>query len=355
MQLTRYIKLFAFRHAFSVSLAVAIAFLCSHYYSFSHEYWMVLAAFLVSQTTRGTPVKQGVSLFITMMMAILVSSFLITYISNPYWLYVIVSSVIVVSSSLTFIKRPLSNKTFYTIILFSMVLLIATLSPVKSSEFMQNRMIDAALGSFIGIICTLYILPVRLDVEFSEGIVPVLHCLNEYSLALNESLLDSDSNDVVEKRIKLENILQAHGGIYPGWVYEVGFNRGLRSGYRFFLVNVERISEIYFSMDFLISRKIDSSLISNLYSDIENAMQKNQELISMLIEYFNHNKMTGSESDFTTDIKALEKALHRVVPDNIEALDVSPGYLMITAFVREMRDLRGLLLQLVMALPAAKH
>lgn len=357
MQLTRYIKIFAFRHAFSVSLAVAIAFLGSHYYGFSHEYWMVLTAFLVSQTTRGTPVKQGVSIFITIMAAIIASSFLIMYVKNPHWLYATVSVVAVASSGLAFIKRPQSNKAFFTIILFSTVLLIATLSPVQSLEFMQNRMMDAALGGLIGIICTLYVFPVRLDVEFSEGIIPVLQSLHEYSQALTESLLDADSDlkNVVEKRINLENSLQAHRGIYPGWVYEVGFNRGLRSGFRFFLVNVERITEIYFSMDALISRKMDLSLLNSLYRDLENAMQKNQELITILTEYFHHNKITGSESDFTTDIKELEKALHRVVPDNIEALDVSPGYLLITAFVREMRDLRGLLLQLVMALPAAKH
>lgn len=346
------LKLFSVRHAITAGLSVFAAYIINHYYSFSHEYWMVLSAFLVSQTTRGTPVKQGVFIFITTLLAVIISAFLLDNLNHTNLLKIILSVLLIASGFLAFIKRPQPNKVYFLIILFSLIVFISALSPVKSAEFMLNRILDVMVGASVAIVFALIILPVKLAVEFSEGVIPVLNCLKEYSQVLLESLsgLEDKIKDTSAMRIKLENILVLQSAMYPEWVYEVGFNRGLRSGFRFFLVNIERIAEVYFSMDYLISRGIDATLVHDLFSLIESATQKNQELLSILLEYFKNHKISNTGSDFTSDIQELEKALHRVVPDNIEALEVSPSFLLITAYLRDMKDLRGLLLQLVMAL-----
>lgn len=353
----KFIKGFTLHHALAASLGVFSAFIINYYYSFSNEYWIVLAAFLVCQTTRGTPVKQAMIIFLTMIAALIISSLLLMGINNHSVIYIFLTLLFIVSTYLNFIYRSPSNKWVFLAILFSVVVLIATLSPVMSPEFMQNRLMDVVIGAFIGMICSFIIAPVKLEYEFSKGVIPILNCFNEYSQALTDALLArvSDKDDISSIRIRIENALQENPDKYPVWVYEVGFNRGLRSGFRFFLVNIERIAEVYFSMDCLMSRGMDSLILKELNGTIENVMQKNQELLSILIGYFQQKKIEYTQSDFTSDIIELEKALHRIVPDNIEVLDISPNFLLITAFIRDMKDLRGLLLQLVMALPTTKH
>lgn len=354
MRYSYYIKDFSFRHAVSTGFAVLIAYVVEHYISFSSEYWMVLAALIVNQTTRGTPIRQGMLFLIAIIAAIFLAAILKMQVTVFPWVYFILAITFMMSGYLTFINRTLPNKTCFIAIVFSVVLLIATLdsSSLKVAVNTQNRMIDVVIGAFIGFLFTILVFPVRFAKEFSEGVIPILHSMNDYISALNEFLL-SDLNsyqEILDKKIVIENILQNKQGIYPEWVYEVGFNPGLRSGLRFFLVNLERIIEALFSIDFLLSRNIEVLLLNKLSQPLVKTMIKNQELIIILLEYFKSNKIKGSISDFTSDIAELEHSLHRLIPSSLELLDISPQHLLITALVRDVRDMRGLLLQLVKAL-----
>lgn len=60
----RLLNSFTFRHCSCVVFATLLALLITHYFSYSGEYWLVLSAFLVSQTTRGTPLRQGLIYFL---------------------------------------------------------------------------------------------------------------------------------------------------------------------------------------------------------------------------------------------------------------------------------------------------
>ena len=56
--------------------------------------------------------------------------------------------------------------------------------------------------------------------------------------------------------------------------------------------------------------------------------------------------------DYTSDIVELEKRLNNIVPANMELLDISADNLYLTAIVRDIKDLRGILLQLINSLPS---
>jgi hypothetical protein len=326
----------------------------NYIYYFSYEYWIVLSAFLVCVTSRGTPFKQGMIILMTMVIAMATSFFLRVFIKQSDLIFLVFAILFMGSNYLTFINRPLSRKRVFVTMVFAITLLIATL-PVTSADsldFFRGRVFDAVIGAFIAMICRLLLLPSKLDVEFSKGVLPILHSLSEYSQALTDNLADSVKDNLAEKRLKVESALLE---MYPSWIYETGFNRGLRSGFRFFLVNVERMTESYFSMDDLEARGLDARMLRELHGQIVNVMNHHHELLSILIEYFQRKTIRSTLSDFTSDMADLEKAVHNVMPDNIEVLAVSPQFLAIAAFVRDMKDLRGLLLQLVMALPVEKE
>lgn len=355
-------KSFPIRHALSVGCAVLIAIVVNHYFAFSIEKWIVIAALVVSQTTRGTPLRQNLSFSMLMIFAIVISSLLIIFIKPSFLLNSIAAIIFVLFAIVLSLLDPLQNKVKFQIIIFPLILLIAILVPIGSGpDLLQNRFVDIIIGTVIGILCGQLIFPIKLAKEFSRSVIPILQILNAYSQVLTKGFLRQEGsqtelsyeleNEIAKEKDHLEMILQASSGNYPEWVYEVGFNPGLRAGFRFFLINLERITEICFSMNYLATQSADATLLQNLTVTMEEVTKKNSELFQILIHYFETNKLGDIQSDFTSDIAELEKTLQQVVPSTLELLDISPYYLTLTAFVRDLKDLRTILLQLVMSLP----
>ncbi|VVC76788.1 hypothetical protein AQUSIP_21150 [Aquicella siphonis] len=348
------VRSYPFRHALSVGFSVFLAWVVNRYFSFSGEYWVVLSALLVSQATMGTPVRQGYIFLTILEVAILFAAALTAYVHQPLIVYFVMALLLAGSGYWVYLNRPMSNKNLYVILLFSFVLMIAVLSPGRPDENVQNRAVDALIGAIIGIWSVVLVLPAKLDREFGEGIVPILCSIKAYARALTHCLLDADSDEaqLARQKLDVERALQISHGIYPEWVYEVGFNRGLRSGFRFFLIQLERITEVLFSLEFIVRRGVDGGLVSSFSESVREVMRKNDELIDVLIAYFLHHKIAVSSADFSGDVADLEKALQRSAAFNLELLEISPGHLAAASLVRDVRDLRELLLQLAMALPA---
>jgi hypothetical protein len=294
---------FSTRHALGVSLSVLFAVLINYYFSLSAEGWMIISAFLVSQTTRGTPLKQSLT---------------------------------------------------YLFIIFVIVCMVST----NSMELIHDRAFDTVIGGLIGILFGVFFFPVRIYAEFCLGMTPVFKALIEYSQVFSQSFTHRTYRKMlINKKWQIEAALSDRQGMYPEWVYEVGFNPGLRSGFRFFLVNLEYMTEIFFSLTYLMGRDVDAALLSEFSDGIANVMQKNEVLLQTLIDYLSGNKMINTNicEDFTSDMVELEKTLNQFIPGSLELLDISPDYIILTALVRDLKDLRALLLQLILALPDANR
>jgi hypothetical protein len=345
---------FAFKRALNVGVCVAIAFILNQYFSFSHEYWMTLSALLVCQTTRGTPARQSLVIFMAIFFAINLATLLSIYVKPPQIIYFILSLLFVCSGYFAFINRPQANRIYFFACSFFMVVLVATLASISSFELTRLRIFDVVIGALIGIASHFILFPTKLDKEFAAGIVPILQALDRFSQTLTSGFFSYEQKqEVINKKNLIEMTLQSQEGVYPEWVYEIGFNRGLRSGFRFFLVNLERVIELLFSINFLFSRQVNPVSMDDIQDAFARVMQTNQELLTILILYFKENKLNEIKSDFMSDMTELEKALNQIVPNNLELLAVTPNNLLLTALVRDMRDLRELLLQLVKSLPEA--
>lgn len=348
------------RHAISVGVAVFLAAWVSFYFAYADAVWLVLSAYLVSQTTRGTPLRQGMVLFLLMIIALVMTYFLSSYIPQQL-MNVIAILTFIVFAYLIFLQPPQQNKGLLFAIFFPLIFLIAIYLAPFPPFVLREKLIAVIVGALIGIVCGQLIFPVHFANEFRSSIIPILDILIEYSKVLTEGFLRhardnkklsaEEEQAILKQENALEVALQVGRGNYPEWVYEVGFNPGLRSGFRFFLINLERATELFFSMSYLVTRDADVTLIQNLAAPITITMQKNQELLNILIEYFKHGKLIDTQSDFTSDIAELEKVTRTVVPGTLELLDISPYYLILIAFTRDIRDLRNILLQLVIALP----
>ncbi len=337
---------YATRHAISIAIAIFLTVLLNHYFSMSHTAWMVITAWLVSQTSRGTPLKQISLFFLVIIIMLSLLSWLNTQLSVQS-LIVMLAAIYLLTASLLWIKQPQSRFAFYQTLFFFVVFAIILLLS-QQQEFLHDKVMDIFIGALIALFCNRLFSPLQFDREFSQGLLPLLQAMMDYCKAWS---LSHDHHFLDEK---IAAALQAEDNHYPEWVYEVGFNPGLRSGSRFFLINIERVSEIFFSLQGLYSQKEVAKKSRPLAAAMTTCMESNGYLLKNLHDYFFDKKVDDSGVNFTSDIVALEQALQNVVPNDLELLDVAPDYVALTAMVRDMKDLRRILLQLVTALPTVK-
>lgn len=348
----RHFKSYAVRHAVTVSIAILLACILQFTVSFSQEGWIVIAAFLVSQTTRGTPLRQGLIYFVITVLGMTIGSF-IAATNNQIIIDVVTISVFIISGMIVFIKRPLANNPLYTFLLFMLVYFIALMMPTISLMDYQYRLFDTVIGAVIAMVISGIVLPVKLGAEFADGVLPAFRAFDGYIKAVMDVAVDNGARKKLsEKIVAIENVLQRQSGAYPEWVYEVGFNRGLRAGFRFFLLSIERIADNLMSLNFLLSRLQDHTLLESVSAELTDVMLHNQQLLAVIVDYFATQKLPLHTADFTTDVAELEKVVQRMLPAHIEFLDMSPNYIILTAIMRDIRDLRQILLSLVMALPS---
>lgn len=333
--------------AVSIGMAVSTAVLLNGYTEVDLNGLMVLAGFFTTQTTPGARLRQGIIISLIMMLAVIFGSVLISLTSLPV-IYGIVSLLFIVSGLIVFYHRLLTPIKIVQIMLFVFILMVVVFAVNGSEVSVADKLISVGLGSIIGIFFNQFVFPVKVEKSFFDGMLPLLGALQNFSASL-VSRLQGATDCLTEKKLAVERSLLFQEGAYPSWVYEVGFNPGLRSGWRYFLVNLERMVDSYFALDFLVKRELD---LSTLMEPIVVVMKRNEELLKILICYVETRKIQQPNADFISDLSELEDALKQVIPGSVELLDLLPSYVAVASVVRHLRDIRGLLLQLIKALPA---
>lgn len=344
------------RRLFSAMLAIAFAILAGRYFAAQYAVWVVLAALVVSQTTQGTPARQGWLAIFMMAAGLIASASLLEGVQQPLWAAVICLAIVTVCASMVYWKAPLSVISVYQWYLLPIVMLTVIFIFSRTQHDLVKVLSAICVGGFIGMTFSLLVLPVMPSAEFKAGLLPTLRVLRDATSALCDAAVSQNTEDKMLRSafIAMENMIATRQYHYPEWVFEFGFNYGLRAGFRFFLIQMDKVGDQLFAMHYLFIHKMDVSLLSEIAEDVANALQKNQELLEVLISYFTNGKIGETQSDFTHDITELKNSLRSVVPDYAEWLDISPDYINLTAFVRGIQDIREMLLQLVIALPGGE-
>lgn len=348
-----YLRSYAVRQYVSISAAMVLALTASRNVELLNPVWTVLSALMVCQTTRGTPIRQGL-MMATMILLILSFSIAAAMLSSSADVAFVVGLVLFILINYTFCIQSWISRRYNMMMLSAMIIMIA-LSPNMLVIPIEQKLLGAAAGGAIGMFSAWLIFPVRPYHEFRQGLAPLLRVLEKYVEAASRVLTRHGAISMLaEQHQAIETALTAQKSLYPGWVYELGFNPGLRSGFRFYLIHIERLIEIMTSLNVWLTASMTGGVTENISTAMSRSLQKNAELINLIKTYFRHDKLQDIESNFTDDITELEKVFHTIVPDNLELLDISPDYIKLTAMVRDIKDMRAQLLQLIMALPQTK-
>lgn len=338
------------RHVMAVTIATLIAIAIEWHFAVSQEGWIVISALLTSQTTRGTPFKQGLYFFVLIALGVIVGALLTYAVTSMFLLQVIATAAFMIAGMVVFYNRPLQDTSYFTIILLPLVLIIAIMLPAANLDLLASRLLDVLMGAGIGIACQQLIFPVRPYADMVAGLSSILQAYAEYSDAL-QLYFSGGKCQFQEKRALIVLSLQVSGGMYPEWVYEAGFNPGLRAGYRFFLVNTERVSEVIFSIDSLIESGIKDHMTPAMWGKVAEVAAVNSKLIISLREKLNGKVAEQADMDLMSDVDALEKEAGMHLPGGLDLLGFTQEYAQMTTLVRDLKDIRKLLLQLLLSVP----
>lgn len=294
--------------------AIFFAIIIGHYCSMSEKFWLPLTTILVMQTSMGVALRQGIYKFI------------------------IIFSSVILGSLLVFIIHQV-----FAVDVF----------PIVNHDSLYARLYDITIGAIIGIVANILIFPTRLDKEFRLNVIPLLDAYSNYLLCITHLLFQKDHHHVenaeMQKR-QLEKVLQAQAMLFPEWVYESGFSVTLRPGHRHFLVMIERVGQILFSMHYIARQHFDEVLLQTLKDPLNVATDQARKTIQAMITVLNLNKLNEGVSDLSEELDALESAFKVAVPLSIELLDMSKDYIYLSALIQDWKDLRTALVRLGQAL-----
>lgn len=276
---------------------------------------------------------------ITLLIALSVSVVANYYFGETPWFLVPLTTLYVMQTSI--------GNSFYQGMhkLILILLIIATCSLlVYSLPFFLHLAHDVTIGAAIGIIAKLIILPEKPATEFRAELLPAINTLNAYFSKIIDQLLQHDSHIV--NNAALENALLA----LPNWVYERGFNSALQTGYRFFLSNVEKTSDILMSMHHLARYQYDKELIAKIRPALLQYVDNVNLFFASVTTVLELKKLSEEPSNLSNEMAELQKQLFTIVPSSLELLDMRRDYVYLAAFIYNLKDLRKLLLKMGEAL-----
>ncbi len=336
------------KHAIRVTLAVFLALLTSYYVNTHAALWLVLAALLTSIVPVTIPLRERIIVLVMMLAGLALAAINLSSVSENFIPIVLGLVFVIIAMALTQSAHTKNNIFLLSFFLIFMVFLLLPHSAWR------DCFVGCVVGNVIGIFCSVLVLAGNFEDEFSRGVLPSLQAMDKNLEGLQQIIDKDDEKDVSQKIFKLQRIGGVQQNAYPEWVFNAGFNPGLRSGSRFFLIKLEQAQEALCALNYLVLRDLQIDILRDQTSLFVKSLQGNRDLLATLIHYFQKKTMPALQQDFTSDISALETVLQKTVPPKLELLEIAPEYLALTAFVRELKDLRQLLLQLTAALPAAE-
>lgn len=281
------------KHILRIMLGLFLAFIVNRYYSFSHEWWLPLATFMVMLTDTGSAIYQGVIRYIVLLLVMGMLS----------WIF-------------------------------------------KSDEWVHVRAYDITLGALIGIVVNSAIFPDRVDVLFRQAVEPILKCYIAYLQSIIHLLLTQEKLPADKQKIRLEKALQK----LPTWVYETGFDLALQKGHRYFVMKVNEVSEILFSMHHLARYPFSHELLEVITTPLSESGKKGEQFFHALNNALNLQFVSTEFIDFYQEIENMENNFRKKVPLSVDVLDISKEYVYLIEFIYHFRELHDILIKMAEAL-----
>jgi|GEM_PF-3351717 len=229
----------------------------------------------------------------------------------------------------------------------SVVILLVLCMPFFPENWLYFRALDIMIGGAIGWAASLFILPVRIDDEFRKNTVPLLQACSSYLSVIVTYVFDrSFEKEVLDKKNNLEEIW----GDFPSWVFEAGFSANLQQGHRHFLVRLEQIRQILFTLNHLARYNYEEEILLQLETPMKRYVAQITQLFDAISTVLVLQKLAEGVDDISVSFELLEATFKKVIPYSVESLDIGSDYICLAHLIEELRELGNLLIVLAKTL-----
>lgn len=344
-------NLFMIKRAYTQAFAVFVSILASYYYTIEESYWVVISTFLVMQTTIGVALRQSVQRYIALVLSVSIGTVILLWMKEVFIVGMIAAIGFSVSCYLSEKSSPRDG--IVTIPLcVGISFFIVMLSPIiPHSDIVHMRLYNVTLGAGIGIIINLVVFPIHVDKEFRNNLIPIFHSYENYlSEIINLLFREEHAKFENAKKYSMKKLLRTQAKFFPDWVYEFGLSIRFQPGHRHFLIMVERVGQILFSMHHIATHSFDSELLQIFKEPIVNYTENAKNIIHAIVSVLYLKNPVEQLSDLSDEVDALEKTFQQVIPVSLELLDMSKDYILLASLITDMKDFRITLIKLAQSL-----
>ncbi len=337
------------RRALRTTIVVLLALIFSHYYSRTHTFWLTIVAALLTQTELGFPIHQGLQRFFWIILLFFAGGQLALWAHTPWVLpLAVLCAATLTAYRYAYCASRYSGLHFSLFILIILLLTLIFPAPLLSTAYL----LDILMGAALGLSATVLLFRDQPDLEFPKRMVPLLQDLSEYLGALTALLLGEENAAQLaqHKRDALEKRWAHKDQAFPLWVFEPGFNPALKPGQYYFAVHVGQVTEILFALNHYARHPFPQDLLNQFNFTLRDSTRRSQELLSHLTLLLEGRTPRFTETDFISDLPALDEAFQSKIQLSLELLDLSRDYIYMAAFIRYLKDLRLQLLKLASTL-----
>ncbi len=233
--------------------------------------------------------------------------------------------------------------------IWASIIIVALSFSVLSHAFLVSRLSDATIGALIGIVINVMVFPDRADTQFREACIPVWNAYIDYFSSI-VSLLSRTENDIEQTKRKTIQSMTA----LPGWVYETGFDKTLKSGYCYVLMKTERVADLLLSMHYLVSASGSREMGCAIQEPCRRYADLMAEWMRSLTSVLALQPIAMGVDDGLIALQLIEETLEKMKPPALAWAESFKDYLRYEEFVYCLRELRAILFDLSLSTAPVK-
>lgn len=182
--------------------------------------------------------------------------------------------------------------------------------------------------------------------------MPLLTAFSEYwEFFLEKDLAQINFSELINKKNNIIKILISSRN-YPEWIFSYNFNPFFKKSYQYFLLKLELLIELLFSLDYFLEKLHNSLQLKSVYENIINILKNNKNIIDYILYFLTHEAVPKPSLLLDEDgWRILEEKLHRELPSQLilSTLLIEENYLI--NYCQALKDMQKILLELVDTLP----
>lgn len=299
-------------------------------FSFSEQGWISITVLTMTHFASGTWVRQTLVSTLTIIFTLSIVALCHAMFSTYAVIVLYVLSLCVACVSVIVLER----KYLATVMMFSLLLLLTNF--MYADVAFLDQLFDVLIASF----CMIAISIVVTFASMKQSFINLMQDYLEYLMMVIERVCQGQTN----ANAYLDNGLQKASS----WIFAPGLSPRLRSGFRYYLLQLERIVELLLIIEHHVNYIKTNE---EIYKRFLTCMSVNKALVDLLQRFFRGVDLENEAMDWMHDLQEFEAMITKYFPAAMTSLHISTEELSVIALLRGCKDLRHVLLQLVMALP----